>query len=240
MYVRGYKHARLMEESEWRVEIAAVSRLPEDLVARRVLESPVAYRRWSGEHDRLMRAVSVHARVEQQVVQLRTTALNLIHRKALFEYLQERQLTGRKRRRLFELFYGCRDYCNAVLAEHGTYVRSSSSYLCAQYLAEHLMHDAAAADPLALYEERYRQYFRAFCDGELAETEEERILAEPLDALRPLLKYQMNEARQHILSMPLAPPREWREVEIRRPTGQTQRLRILTPFGNVTRHTGAA
>ena len=64
MYVRAYKHSRLMEESEWRVEIAASSRLREDLVARRVLESPLAYRRWTGEHDRLMRAVSAHARLE--------------------------------------------------------------------------------------------------------------------------------------------------------------------------------
>jgi hypothetical protein len=228
MYFRAYKHARLMEESEWRVEIAAVSRLSEDLVVRRVLENPVAYRRWSGEHDRLMRAVAAHARIEPQVVQLRTTALNLIHRKALFEYLQDHQLCGRKRRRLFELFYGNRDYTNAVLAEHGNFVRCSSSYICTLYLADHLMHDEAVADPLALYEERYREYFRAFCDGELAETEEERILAEPLDALRPLLKYQVNEARAHILSMPIAPARQWREVEIRRPSGQTQRLRTLT------------
>ena len=227
MYVRAYKHARLMDESEWRVEIAASSRLAEDLVARRVLESPLAYRRWTGEHDRLMRAVAAHARLEPQVVQMRTTALNLVHRKSLFEYLQERQLTGRKRRRLFALFYGCRDYTNAVLAEHNNYVCCSSSYLCTQYLAEHLMHDTAAADPLALYEERYRQYFRAFCDGELAETEDERILAESLDTLRPLLKYQLGEARQHILSMPVTSAREWREVEIRRPTGQTQRLRAL-------------
>jgi len=227
MHVTAYKHARLMEESEWRVEIAASSRLPEDLVARRVLESPVAYRRWTGEHDRLMRAVAAHARLEPQVVQMRTTALNLVHRKSLFEYLQERQLTGRKRRRLFALFYGCRDYTNAVLAEHNNYVCCSSSYLCTQYLAEHLMHDTAAADPLALYEERYRQYFRAFCDGELAETEDEKILAESLDSLRPLLKYQLGEARQYILSMPVTPAREWREVEMRRPTGQTQRLRAL-------------
>jgi hypothetical protein len=201
--------------------------LREDLVARRVLESPLAYRRWTGEHDRLMRAVSAHTRLERQVLQMRTTALNLVHRKALFEYLQERQLTGRKRRRLFELFYGNRDYCNAVLAEHNNYVCCSSSFLCAQYLSEHLMHDSAVADPLALYEERYRQYFRAFCDGELAETENEKILAESLDSLRPLLKYQLAEARQHILSMPVTPAREWREVEIRRPTGQTQRLRAL-------------
>jgi len=227
MYVRAYKHARLMDESEWRVEIAASSRLAEDLVARRVLESPLAYRRWTGEHDRLMRSVAAHDRLERQVVQMRTTALNLVHRKALFEYLQERQLTGRRRRRLFELFYGCRDYTNAVLAEHNTYVCCSLSYLCAWYLAEHLMHDSALADPLSLYEERYRQYFRAFCDGELAETEDEKILAESLDSLRPLLKYQLGEARQHILSMPVTSAREWREVEIRRPTSQTQRLRAL-------------
>ena len=227
MYVRAYKHARLMDESEWRVEIAASSRLAEDLVARRVLESPLAYRRWTGEHDRLMRSVAAHDRLERQVVQMRTTALNLVHRKALFEYLQERQLTGRRRRRLFELFYGCRDYTNAVLAEHNTYVCCSLSYLCAWYLAEHLMHDSALADPLSLYEERYRQYFRAFCDGELAETEDEKILAESLDSLRPLLKYQLGEARQHILSMPVTSAREWREVEIRRPTGQTQRQRAL-------------
>jgi hypothetical protein len=228
MYVPAYQHARLMEESEYRIEIAAGSLLPEEFVARRVLESPVAYQRWSGEHSRLMRSVSAHARVEQQVVQLRTTALNLVHRKASFEYLQKRLLTGRKRRRFFELFYGCRDYTNAVLAEHGNYVRCSSSYLCAQYLAEHLMHETAAVEPLRLYAERYADYFRAYCDSELAETEEERLRVPPLAALRPLLKYQIVEARQHILSMPLAPQREWREVEIRRPSGQTQRLRALS------------
>lgn len=227
MFVPAYKHARLMEESEWRVEIAASSRLPEDFVARRVLESPVVYRRWAGEHDRLLRAVSVQSRVAEQVLSLRSTAMNLVHRKALFEYLRERQLSGRKRHRLFKLFYGCRDYSNAVLSEHSNYVRCSSSYLCTLHLTEHLMHDAAVTEPLALYEERYAEYFRAFCDGELAETEDERILAEQLDALRPLLKFQLGEARRHILKMPLAPERQWREVEIRRPTGETQRLRAL-------------
>jgi len=117
---------------------------------------------------------------------------------------------------------------NAVLAEHGNYVRVSSSYLCAQYLSEHLMHDAAVAEPMQLYEERFGEFFRAFCDAELAETEMERRAVEPLDALRPLLKLQLGEARQAILRMPPAPTREWREVVIRRPTGQTQRLRALS------------
>jgi hypothetical protein len=235
MYVRAYKHARLMEESEWRVEIAASSRLPEELVASRVLETPLTYRRWTAEHDRLLRPVAAQTRVDGQVVSLRSTALSLVHRKALFEYLRERSLTGKKRHRLFELFYGYRDYTNAVLAEHGNYVRCSSSYLCTQYLAAHLMHDEALGEPLQLYEQRFQEYFRSFCDLELADTEEERRLAEPLDALRPLLKYQLTEARQAILTMPLAPARQWREVQIRKPTGQTQRLRALFDLGGSAR-----
>jgi hypothetical protein len=228
VHVQAYKHARLMEESEWRVEVAAGSHSPDDLLLRRVLESPGAYRRWASEHGWLLRGIASHTRVDKQVVALRSAAMNLVHRKALFEYLRERQLAGRKRRRLFQIFYGNRDYSNAVLAEHGNYLRVSSSYVCAQYLAEHLMHDAAVEEPMQLYEERFGEFFRAFCDAELAETAEERLAIEPLDALRPLLKLQLAEARQAILRMPLAPAREWREVVIRRPTGQTQRLRALS------------
>ena len=233
MYVHAYKHARLMEESEWRVEAAGRSGALDDLLVCRVLESPQIYRRWASEHDRLLRSVSGERRIHAQVVALRTTALNLVHKKGLFDYLRLRQLTGHKRRRLFELFYGYRDYTNAVLAEHGNYVRCSSSFLCAQHLAEHLMHDVAITEPLALYEERFGEYFRAFCDGELAQTEAERTAAETLDALRPLLKFQLAEARQAILKMPLAPERQWREVEIRKPSGDTQRLRTLRPSADL-------
>ena len=38
MHVQAYKHVRLMEESEWRVELAAGSDSPEDLLVRRVLD----------------------------------------------------------------------------------------------------------------------------------------------------------------------------------------------------------
>ncbi|MBS0380367.1 MAG: hypothetical protein JSS29_17945 [Proteobacteria bacterium] len=216
-----------MDESEWRIELAADSSEPEDRIVHRILGNATAYRRWASEHDFLLRTISGQGRLEGQVRALRSAAMNLVHRKSLYQYVKERQLTGPKRRRLFELFYGYRDYTNAVLAEHGNYVRCTSSLVCAEYLAEHLMHDAAIVDPMALYEERYAEYFRAFCDGELAETEEERVAAEPLDALRPLLKFQLAEARTAILSLPLAPAREWREVEIRRPTGQTQKIRAL-------------
>ena len=226
--VPAYKHARLVAESEWRVEAAALFDSPDDLIVRRVLESPSTYRRWAAEHEWLLRGVSTHTRVEAQVVALRSAVMNLVHRKALFEYLRDRQLSAGKRHRLLGLFYSSRDYANAVVTEHGNYVRCLSSHVCTEYLAQHLMHDAAVSEPMQLYEERFTEYFRAFCDTELAETEDERVRAEPLADLRPLLKLQLAEARQAILGMAIAPAREWREVQIRRPTGETQRLRALS------------
>jgi len=228
LLIHAYKHARLMEESEARVEMSAGYDTPADmLVASRILEHPDAYRRWEAEHDRLMRAVSEEGRLARQVVVLRHTVFGLVHRKALFDYLRERHVHGARRRRLFGFFYGLRDYTNAVLSEHGNYVRCSSSYLCTHHLAEHLMHDAAFDEPLQIYETWYAEYFRAFCDVALAETEEEKRAVAAMDTLKPLLKYQLAEARKAIIEMPQMPAEEWREVSIRKPTGDTQRLRAI-------------
>ena len=220
-----------MEESESRVEMTAQSLAPADiLVAQRILVRPVEFTRWVAHHDQLMRAVSTHGQVSRQIVALRATAFSLVHRRALFEYLRERRLTGTKRKKLLAVFYGCADYTNAMLAEHGNYVRSSSSYLCTQHLAENLMHDPALDEPLALYEEWYAEYFHAFCDVELAETEEEKQACLAQESLKPLLKYRVTEARKVILAMPQT-PREWREVRIRKTTGDTQCLRALALIG---------
>jgi hypothetical protein len=89
------------------------------------------------------------------------------------------------------------------------------------------MQDAAFCEPLQLYEAWYAEYFRAYCDTELAETEDERQASVALDALKPLLKQRLCEARQAILAMPQSPDREWREVQIRKPNGDTQRLRVI-------------
>ena len=220
-----------MEESESRVEMTAKSLAPADiLVAQRILARPADFTRWEAHHDQLMRTVSAHGQLTRQMVALRTTALTLVHRKALFEYLRQRQITGAKRKKLFAVFYGCAEYTNAVLTEHGHYVRCASSYLCTQHLAEHLMRDPALDEPLALYEEWYAEYFYAFCDVELAETEAEKQVCLAQESLKPLLKYRVTEARKAILSMPRT-PREWREVRIRKPTGDTQRLRALALIG---------
>jgi hypothetical protein len=219
-----------MEESEARVQMSIYLHTPADGVARRMLECPESYRRWEIEHGRLMHTVSDRGRLPEQITALRNTVFALVHRRAVFEYLRERHITGRKRGRVLALFYGCRDYIDALLREHGNYVRCSSSYLCTHHLGEHLMQDAAFAEPLQLYEEWYAEYFRAYCDSQLAETEQEKNEVVALDALKPLLKQRLAEARQAILAMPQSPDREWREVEIRKPNGDTQRMRAI--FGH--------
>ncbi len=228
MRIQGISHARIMEESELCVAEAARSGTPAQmLVASRLMSHPAAYRRWESEHGQLMRRVSSHTYLHRQVVALRSTALTLLHRKAVFEYLQERPLSSSQRHRLMAMFHSLRDYSASLIAEHGNYLRGASSYWCSHHLARRLMKDSVFAEPLHLYQERYTDYFRVFCDVELAETDAEKEAIEPMRMLQPLLKLQLAEARQEILKMPYRPAKVWREVEIRRPTGDTARLRTL-------------
>jgi hypothetical protein len=230
MFFQAFEHARLMEESQLRVEMTPYMQTPADTAASRLLESKEAYRRWESEHARLMRTVSRRLDFDGQVSALRNTAFGLVHRRALFQYLRERRPDGGKRRRLMSIFYGCLDYTNAIIAEHWNYIRCCSSYVCTHHLGEHLMHDAAFDEPLQLYEAWYTEYFRTYCDGELYETDVERETKVGMNELRPLLKLRVAEARQAILAMPHNPEKEWRELEIRKPNGDTQRLRTL--FGD--------
>lgn len=230
MLIQGYKHARLMEESE--ICLASVARegAPEEmLVASRIVEHPSAYRTWEAEHDRLLRGVSSHTRLASQMGALRAATFALIHRKALFDYIRERAVAGTKRHRLFALFYGeARDYTNSVIAEHANFIRCTSSRICADHLASQLMRDAAFQEPMQLYQEWYADYFRVFCDVALADTEEERLALAPIEALKPLLKHRLRQARDAILKLPEVPSTVWREVELRKATGETQKLRRLS------------
>lgn len=229
MLIQGYKHSRLMEESESCLAAVARTGPPEDMLfASRILDHPVSYRTWEAEHDRLLRNVSVHRRLPPQMGALRSATFGSIHRTALFEYIRDREVTGAKRRRLFALFYGTRDYANSVIAEHASFVRSRTSYICLDHLAEQLMRDAAFEEPMQLYKEWYADYFRVFCDVALADTEEEKLALAAVEALKPLLKHRLREARDSILALPKVPSTVWREVEIRRATGETQKLRRLS------------
>jgi hypothetical protein len=89
------------------------------------------------------------------------------------------------------------------------------------------MHDAAFDEPLQLYQQWHDEYFRTYCDVALAATDRDKEGTAALAPLQPLLKLRLVQAREAILAMPQRPDREWREVQIRKPNGDTQRMRAI-------------
>src|SRR4051794_37349451 len=119
MRVQGISQARLMEESELCIaEVAKGGTAAQIQVASRLISHPTHYRRWEAEHAQLMRRVSSQTYLHRQVIALRSTALTLLHRKAVFEYLQDRQLTGTQRQRLMAMFHSMQEYTASLIAEH--------------------------------------------------------------------------------------------------------------------------
>jgi hypothetical protein len=215
-------HSRLMRESTDRIESALRSDdEKENIVARRILESPRTWQLWESEHSGLMRQIADYGVLRTQAAALRQTSLRLIHGKALFEHLKRRELRGAERARMLNHFYPTRGYQFAVIAEHGGYVRKECSYLCANHVGTGVVHDPSFLDPMQHYENLYAEYFDLYCttlfqdDG--VESASER-------SLLPLLKHQLNEWRWMILNPRQSLPRIERERDLRRTTGDTQRL----------------
>lgn len=221
MGAAGIDLARLMRVSGDRIEAAARDGTPQQqVIARRLIEDPGAWRAWEGEHARLMRPVATARRAAAQAYALKTTSFALLERRSLFEYLIERRLRGSARRRAVALFHGARAYTDAMIAEHGNFIRAACSHLCSSHIGTVVMLDGAFQEPMERYEKLHREYFQAFCDVAL----DVRHDAESLRALLPYLKHQVAELRAAILAMPRTLPDLQREAEIRRPTGDTVRM----------------
>jgi hypothetical protein len=214
-----------MRESTDRIERALGSDDDkEHLVARRVSENATAWELWENEHSGLMRQVADYGVLRTQAAALRQTTLRLIHGKALFEYLRRNEVRGAERARILNYFYPTRGYQYAVIAEHGGYVRKACSYLCASHVGTGVVQDPAFLDPMQHYESLYAEYFDLYCrtlfPGDGVESASER-------SLLPLLKHQLNEWRWIILNPRESLSRVKYEREMRRATGDTQRMRQL-------------
>jgi hypothetical protein len=215
-------HSRLMRESTDRIESALRSEdEKEHRVANRLFESTKTWQLWENEHSGLMRHVADYGVLRTQAAALRQTALRLIHGKALFEYLRRNEVRGTARTQMLTHFYPTRGYRFAVIAEHSGYVRKACSYLCASHVGSGVVQDPAFLDPMEHYENLYAEYFDLYCNtlfpADGLESASER-------SLLPLLKHQLNEWRWIILNPRESLPRVNREREIRRATGDTQRL----------------
>jgi hypothetical protein len=223
MLHHAINHARLMRESTERVQAALVSAdAGEQLIARRVLENADAWGLWEREHSNLMRRLA-GCGARAQVEELKQTTLRLLHGKALFQYLRKRSVRGGRRQRIIAHFRPGRSYEAAIVSEHGAYLRRACSFLCTSHLGSDVVGDPAFLDPMQHYEELYAEYFDLYCSSLLAEPDD----AGSQRALLPLLKQQLHEYRLAILDPRAAQPFLKREADLRRATGDTQRLRSL-------------
>jgi hypothetical protein len=221
----AFSHARLMRESTDRIESALRSvDAKEHLVAQRVLATPGSWNAWELEHSGLMRQVSDFVVLRNQAVALRHASLRLIQGKAPFEYLKKHNVRGTARAAILAHFHRTLLYEHAVIAEHSVYVRKACSYLCASHLGTDLVQDPAFLDPMQQYENLYTEYFELYCSTLIPQRGEE---PESEPALLPLLKHQLTEWRWVILNPKQALPYLQRESELRRPAGDTQKMRLL-------------
>jgi hypothetical protein len=222
MFHHAISHARLMRESTERVQTALASKdLAEQMIARRVLDNPEAWSLWEREHSNLMRRLADCA-ARTQVEELKQTTFRLLHGKALFQYLRQRSVRGRQRQRVMAHFRPGRSYEAAIISEHGAYLRKACSFLCASHLGTEVVRDAAFLDPMQRYEELYAEYFDLYCTSLIGDSEQASSRA-----LLPLLKTQLQEYRLAILDPRAAQPFLRYEADLRRATGDTQRLRSL-------------
>ena len=233
MHRIAISHSRLMRESTDRIASALHGGdEQEQRIAHRLAENSKTWELWEHEHSGLMRQVADYGILRTQAAALRQTALRLVHGKALFEYLRRSEIRGLARTRLLNYFYPSRGYQYAVIAEHGGYVRKAGSFLCATHVGTGLVHDPAFLDPMQHYENLYSEYFDLYCST-LFPTE--GVVCASERSLLPLLKHQLTEWRWIILNPRENVPRVQRERELRRATGETQKLpRLKTRPRDVT------
>lgn len=223
MLHHAISHARLMRESTNRVQAALASAdAGEQLVARRVLENPDVWGLWEREHSNLMRRLA-DCGARAQVGELKQTNFRLLHGKALFQYLRKSSARGRQRQLVIAHFRPGRSYEAALISEHGAYLRKACSFLCTSHLGSDVVRDPAFLDPMQRYEELYGEYFDLYCASLIANSGQ----ASTQRALLPLLKQQLQEYRLAILDPRAAQPFLKREADLRRATGDTQRLKSL-------------
>ena len=222
--MRPLSEARLMRESEKCLEEAARSGDErQQLVAGRILGNVQLWCQWELEQQALVREVASHGGADAQSMALRSGALGLIHRKALFEYLRATRLRGPARRRVVSYFRGSLQYTDAVISEHGQYLRSAGSHLCVHHLGVAVLLDGVFQGPVARYEELYAEYFQAFCEA-LAGGEDALAAGQQRSVL-PLLKHEVSRLHAAILKLPRTAVDLDYEALIRRPSGDTMRIK---------------
>ncbi|MEX2124219.1 MAG: hypothetical protein WD795_10025 [Woeseia sp.] len=180
------RHKTLMDESEQALWTAAQKESGTDArIAKQIIGDAKTHGLWEALHAELVRPVAEHNGRAPQVIALRDLEVRLVHRRALIDHIREHQLRGKDRERLFQVFYGPREFEGAVLAEHRQYMLAVSSRVSADHLIN-VMSDPLSKKLLEEYEALYTRYFELYC---YVVGSEDRDSAEAT-------KHLMTEARQ--------------------------------------------
>lgn len=216
-----------MEYSERHLSLTARSGGgSEAQLAARLLENVALYRGWEYTHGRLMQTVAAAPR-QTVPIELRKVAFLTLHRKAPFEYLRDRHVTGLARRQLIVALFGAQQsYGRSLVREHEAYVSSACSLLCADSLCQVVLGDERFCEALEKYESAYAEYYRAYCDSLLTEQAGE---VAPMSALLPYLRYQLKILRDHMLAGAHQHTIHQDLQALYAATGDTQKLPILHP-----------
>ena len=190
----------LMDASEsWIEKIRWSDSADVRLVVDRLFDRPVTYSRWLSFHYDLMKKVAAGHSSKEQLLRLRKTSFNLLHRQALFEHIRTAKVTGSDREALFSALHASKNYARAVLDEHGRFLESNSSLFCTDYLEMFIRHDSAFGAAFADYRTRYLEFFAIYCGWVLAEYRGDDYCLAPVI---PEIKMELLSLQRRIVAMP--------------------------------------
>lgn len=210
-----------MNESEHALHCAAESDSEKDArIAKQVISDNKMYRLWESRHAESVVPVAEKSNSIDQIVELRLLETKLVHRRALIEHIRDNKIRGAERERLFALFYGPKDFQNAILAEHRQYTLAMSSRVSADHLIS-LMQDPISSQLLKQYEMVFRRYFALGCYMLKSKNE---IYG---DAIRPIYKETAEQLRRTVQRLKTEKPlRRIPEIERQAMLAQTGRYPI--------------
>jgi hypothetical protein len=215
--------ARMLDCSELSMEEAARSAdLHASRAAARVLESASAWRDWGATHHQLIGSVVAERGTAHQVRAVRRMALSVIHRKAPFEYLRDHAVRGGARRRFFHSIYGTHDYARAVVLEHRHYLNAMCSYLCVDRFC-----GPGSLQRIRSYERRYTSYWTLQAKVREREAQGSHMAAEVDAEVLRVLRADVRQARELLLESRVSAADLYTIEELRRPTGDTVRMKRL-------------
>jgi hypothetical protein len=188
-----------MDVSEFALQDASESSLPRDSrIATTILQDNQKYRQWEARHANLLLPVAQHSHKKRQIVALRNAKVELVHRRALFNYLQAHEVRGIQREQLFRLFHSTMDFEDAVLAEHRHYMLAVSSRISTDHIID-VMADNNSTLLLSQYASIFARYFEMKCY--VACARDSSCIQLVYRSMREL-KGQLLEIRRHIESQP--------------------------------------